>query len=231
MTSTTISQDLDRLSDEVFRVLSTTTPPRNYAAAVPLLFDKYALRVKADNLRAWHIRRVAVIDSDQSTPDIRSPIDEYAEAILVWKDPSAPTMYWPTIAKKLSENFGFVVTQGALRGWWFRRKRAGAKAAVALALVQDGLRVAGAPAPTPTPPSPQNATPVHPPAPIPVVIAPPASPQNQAVRPPVNGETPAQRQVREDREAAQQPTRVTGILAMLEAKTVAAASGSAGSAA
>lgn len=117
-----ISKELDKLSSEVLDVLSKTAGSRNYAEAVPVLFSLYSLRVTPDNLRAWHVRRAAVEIAERTAPDVRCPIDEYAEAIAVWRE---ARLTWSTISSMLArpapDGFGFAVKQEALRSWWFRR--------------------------------------------------------------------------------------------------------------
>jgi hypothetical protein len=141
--STTIAKDLDRLSDEVLEVLVSTVPARSYAKAAPLLFSKYSLRVTPDNLRAWHIRRVAVEAAEVTPADVRCETDEYAEAIAVWREPER-RLGWGTIARLLESSFGYVVKEQTLRSWWHRRKEAGLKSSAGVAAVTRGVELARA---------------------------------------------------------------------------------------
>lgn len=140
-TTKTTSKQLDELSEEVLSIILNTTPTRNYTAAVPQIFRRYALRVTADNLRAWHVRRVALEVADRTPADIRCPIDDYSEAIAVWRE---ARLTWSTIEKLLvapaPDGFGFVTNQGALRNWWHRRKARGLKMQAGLKDVSAGVR-------------------------------------------------------------------------------------------
>lgn len=151
---TPISKELDNLCEEVLEVLGSTTPPRNYTSAVKSLFLSYSLKVTADNLRAWHVRRVAMSVVESITPDVRCRIDDYAEAIMVWRDPVL-RLNWATISAMLAapapKGFEFVVSEQALRSWWHRRKKLGEKRAAGLAAVRAGLPQASMPQAYPVP--------------------------------------------------------------------------------
>jgi hypothetical protein len=217
MTSTPISKELDRLSDEVLGVLASVSSVNRYASASPVLYSQYALRVTPDNLRAWHVRRVAIAVAERTAPDVRCAIDDYAEAILVWRDAAGPRMFWSTIAAKLGapapEGFGFVVTAENLRGWWHRRKRSGEKAAATLESVRVGVQSSG------------RALVARPPSAGHVTVA---APKVAAFSFPVAGENDAQRRIRESRAAAANKTSgVDALLSQFEANQAKPAADSA----
>jgi hypothetical protein len=195
----TISSELDRLSAEVLEVLGQTRPARNYAAAAPALFTRFAIRVTPDNLRAWHVRRVAVDLAERTPVDVRCEIDDYAEAIQVWR---ADRRTWATISRLLDDGFGFIASAQTLRGWWWRRKNRGAKAeadgsAVArgVATIEPGspAPILGQAAPTATAGPQAPASPSLSPAPAPTQPV----PMNRVLP----GETETQRRIREKRQA------------------------------
>ena len=133
----TVSSELDNLSTEVLEVLAQTRPARNYAATAPVLFARFAIRVTPDNLRAWHVRRVAIDLAERTPQDVRCDIDDYAEAIRVWR---TDRRTWATVSRLLAEGFGFTASEQTLRGWWWRRKERGDKAGAAGAAVARGVQ-------------------------------------------------------------------------------------------
>ena len=202
------------MSDEVLGVLASVSTVNSYASAAPILLTRYALRVTPDNLRAWHVRRVAMAVAEKTAPDVRCAIDDYAEAIMVWRDPAGPKMYWSTIAKKLAapapEGFGFMVTAENLRGWWHRRKRSGEKAAASLSSVQAGFHSSGRA---------QVSEPASQERPQPVVQVTASAPMLVSTALPFGGENDAQRRILESRAAAASNTSgVDALLTRFEAR-------------
>jgi hypothetical protein len=186
---TPISKELDNLCEEVLEVLGSTTPPRNYTSAVKSLFSRYSLKVTADNLRAWHVRRVALSVVESIAPDVRCRIDDYAEAIMVWRDPEL-RLNWATISAMLAapapNGFEFAVSEQALRNWWHRRKLLGEKRAAGLAAVRAGLPQASMPQAYPVP-APKAELDCQ------IVGAVPVAPTNTKA---INGENDIQRKIR-----------------------------------
>lgn len=222
----TISSELDRLAADVMAVLAATRPPRNYAAAAPALYERFAIKVTPDNLRAWHVRRVAVDLSDRTPADIRCDIDDYAEAIRLWREERRT---WATISRLLKDGFAFEASEQRLRGWWHRRENRATKIAASSASVGTGVAsmAAGlppapaphsqAPSPAPTAPAPQ----------IPSSITSASPPASVHVSRALPGENDAQRRIRESRERRAAETGIQD--AMLD--RLAAGSATAGSAA
>ncbi|MFG6488289.1 hypothetical protein ACG04R_16500 [Roseateles sp. BYS78W] len=206
----TISSELDRLAADVMAVLAATRPPRNYAAAAPALYERFAVKVTPDNLRAWHVRRVAVDLSDRTPADIRCDIDDYAEAIRLWREERRT---WATISRLLMDGFAFDASEQRLRGWWHRRETRATKIAASSAAVGTGVAsmVAGLP-PAPAPQTQPGITASSPPPIFPVSRALP-------------GENDAQRRIREARERRAAETGIQdALLDRLAAGSVTAGS-------
>lgn len=191
----TTTSELDRLASDVLEALDQTRSQHKYADAAKALFSRFAIKVSADNLRAWHVRRVAADLSERTPVDLRCDTDDYADAIRMWREERRT---WASISKLLKEGFGFDVSEQALRGWWWRRKTRAEKDLAASAAVGGAVSAVVAAARQVPPTS--DAAQTQAPAAAAPRATPAASPAAQFISRALPSETDVQRKIREKRE-------------------------------